>query len=84
MKPSSDWVRAFLEQALTHGASSQKRHVKAKLKAGVKRITLILDLKGFHKGSFFSRTQTYSHRLQPVHLEGSTATNLLETAFAMT
>jgi hypothetical protein len=83
MKPSSDWVRAFLGQALTQGAFSQNRQVKARLKAGVRRITLTLDLKGFQRGSFFSRTQTYSHRLQPVHLAGSTATNFLSTALAM-
>jgi hypothetical protein len=84
MRPlSSDWVKAFLGQALTHGASLQNLQVIAMLKIGVKRITLILDLKGFQRGSFFSKTHTYSHRLQPVHFPGSAATNLLKLGSAI-
>lgn len=71
----SDCTRAFSGQALTHLASSQNRHARAKLKSGVMRTTRIRECMGFEMASFFSIVQAYSQIPQPVHLLGSTETN---------
>ena len=76
----SDWTRAFSGQALTHWASSQNRHVSAKLNIGIMRTLRILDLNGLAI-SPFSSVQAYSHIPQPVHLLGSTETNFLSVNF---
>ena len=73
--------RAFSGQALTHLASSQKRHASAKLKSGVIRTTRIRERMGFQTASPFSSVQAYSQIPQPVHLLGSTETNFLDSNF---
>jgi hypothetical protein len=64
-------------QALTHRASLQPLHDRAKLKAGAMRTTRILDLIGFQIASPFSTVQAYSQIPQPMHLAGSTEMNFL-------
>jgi hypothetical protein len=76
------WTRAFSGQALTHGASSQNLHARAKLNNGAMRITRILDFNGFPRDSPFSNAQAYSQIPQPVHLLGSTETNFLDSNLA--
>jgi hypothetical protein len=66
---------------LTHGASSQNLQVTAALSNGVMRITRILEPRGV-QCSHFSEAQTYSQMPQPVHLKGSTETNLREVDLA--
>lgn len=78
----SDCTRAFSGQAFTHGASSQARQARAKLKRGVMRITRILEHRGFPRVSSFSVAQAYSQIPQPVHLPGSTETNFLDSNLA--
>jgi len=78
----SDCTKAFSGQAVTHLASSQNRHVRAKLKSGVMRTTRILDLMGLQIASPFSRVHAYSQMPQPVHLLGSTETNFLDSNLA--
>jgi len=67
---------------MTHGAFSQNLQVMTALKKGIRRTTLILDLRGFQKASPFSKAQTYSQVPQPVHLLGCAATNFLPVSFA--
>ena len=74
---TSDWIKALLEQAFMHGACSQNLQVIATLNTGVRRITRTRDLKGFQSNSSFSKVQTYSQILQPVHLFGLAETNFL-------
>jgi len=78
----SDCVMAFSGQAVTHLASSQNRHAKAKLNSGFIRTKRIRDRRGFQLASPFSWLHAYSQIPQPVHLEGSTETNFLWVNFA--
>ena len=75
MPVPSAWLSAFSGQAVTHLASSQLLHAKAKLKRGFMRTTRILESSGLD--SPFSWLQAYSQIPQPVHLDGSTETNFL-------
>ena len=76
----SCWVRAFSGQAVMHLASSQARHVRAKLKRGIMWTVRMRERSGL-VGSFFSMVQAYSHMPHPVHLLGSTLTNFLSANF---
>ena len=73
----ADCESARSGHAFTHLASWHPRQVKAKLKTGAMRTTLILDLRGFHMPSPFSTVQAYSQIPHPMHLPGSTETNFL-------
>lgn len=77
MPVSSCCDSAFSGQAVTHLASSQNLHAKAKLNKGFIRTTRIRERKGFQSSSPFSWLHVYSQIPQPVHLEGSTETNFL-------
>ena len=81
MMPFSDCTSASSGQALMHGASSQNLQVTAALSNGVMRMTCILEPSGV-QCSHFSEAQTYSQMPQPVHLKGSTETNLREVDLA--
>src|ERR1035437_797560 len=74
---ASAWEIACSGHAFTHRASLHPRQVKAKLKTGAMRTTLILDRIGFQLLSPFSTVQAYSQIPQPMHLQGSTETNFL-------
>ena len=80
MPVSSDWVRAFSGQAVTHLASSQNLQARAKLNMGVMRTIRIRALSGLILFPF-SRAQVYSQIPQPVHLLGLTETNFLDGNF---
>ena len=73
----SAWLRAFSGHALTHLASLQARHERAKLNMGVMRTTRMRERMGFQMASPFSSVHEYSQIPQPVHLLGSTETNFL-------
>ena len=81
MMPFSDCTSASSGQALMHGASLQNLQVTAALSKGVMRMTRILEPNGV-QCSHFSEAQTYSQMPQPVHLKGSTETNLREVDLA--
>ena len=78
----SAWLRAFSGHAVTHLASSQNRHARAKLKRGFMRTRRIRERSGFQFASPFSWLHAYSQIPQPVHLAGSTETNFLWVNFA--
>ncbi len=77
----SAWISAFSGQALTHGASSQNLHARAKLNMGIMRMVRMRERSGFELVSFFSSVQAYSHMPHPVHLLGSTEMNFLSANF---
>src|SRR5271157_556056 len=79
---SSDWVRAFLGQAATHGGSSHSLHVTAKFMSWSILTTLILDFKGLNAFSLVNE-QIYSQTWHPTHLSGSAATNFLSCIFTI-
>lgn len=68
---------AFSGHAITHRASLQPRHERAKLKSGVMRTTRILERIGFQMVSPLPIVQAYSQMPQPMHLPGSTEINFL-------
>jgi hypothetical protein len=68
-------------QAFTQGAFSQNLQVIVAFRNAVNRMTRILEANGFQV-PHFSRVQAYSQIPQPVHLLGSTETNLLALGLA--
>ena len=81
MPVCSHWDSASSGHAVTHLASSQNLHARAKLNSGVMRTTRIRERIGFRLFSSFSSVQAYSQIPQPVHLFGLTETNFLDGNF---